>query len=109
MSISLLGSRADSLNAKVGAVALWAAAFLTLLLTHFSMPLAPLRLLTLAIPAFAVWSFCDELGLKKPLHRAIFVFFPIASATKVQLALGIAAQFRVRVYLLYAPSLLTAV
>ncbi len=109
MSISLLGSRADSLNAKVGAVALGAAAFLTLLLTHFSMPLAPLRLLTLAIAAFAVWSFCDELGLKKPLNRASFVFFAIAAATKVQLALGIDAQFVGRYYLLYAAFLLLAV
>ena len=109
MSTSILNSRAESLNAKVGAVALCAAAFMTLLLSHFSAPLAPLRLLTLALAAFAAWTFCDEMGLGKPLNRAGFVFFVIAVATKVQIALGVAAPFIGRYYLLYAAFLLLAV
>lgn len=109
MSTSILSSRAESVNAKVGAVALGAAAFMTLLLSHISVPLAPLRLLTLAIAAFAAWAFCDEMGLRKPLNRAGFVFFAIAVATKVQIALGLATQFAGRYYLLYAAFLLLAV
>lgn len=108
MNTSILASRATSLNAKVGAVALAAAAFLTLLLSHFSEPLAPLRLLSLALAAFAAWSFCDEMGMRKPLNRAGFVFFAIAIATKVQIALGVATEFAGRYYLLYAAFLLVA-
>ena len=59
----------------MAAVALGAAAFMTLVLTHVSAPLAPLRLVTLAIAAFATWAFCDEMGMRKPLNRAAFVFF----------------------------------
>ena len=105
----MLASRAESANAKVGAAALGAAAFMTLLLSHFSAPLAPLRLLTLAIAAFAAWAFCDEMGLRKPLNRAGFVFFAIATGAKVQIALGLATQFAVRYYHLYAAFLLWAV
>src|SRR5204863_2479035 len=68
MNTSILASRATSLNAKVGAVALLVAALFTLLLSHFSAPLAPLRLLSLALAAFAVWCFCDEMGMRKPLN-----------------------------------------
>jgi len=109
VSTSTLSSRAESLNAKAGAVALAAAAFMTLLLSHFSAPLAPLRLLTLALTAFAAWAFCDEMGLTKPLNRVGFVFFAIAVATKVQIALGVTAPFVGRYYLLYAAFLLLAV
>ena len=106
---SFLSSRAQSLNAKVGAVTLAAAAFLTLLLSHTAISLAPLRLLTLAIAAFAAWAFCDEMGLKKPLNRAGFVFFAIAAITKLQITLGLDAHFIGRYYLLYAAFLLLAV
>lgn len=101
--------RTTSLNAKVGAIALAAAAFTTLLLSHFSEPLAPLRLLSLVVAAFAAWSFCDEMGMRKPLNRAGFVFFAIAVAAKVQITLGLATQFVGRYYLLYAAFLLAAV
>lgn len=109
MGASQLAGRAETLNAKVGAVTLALAAFLTLLLSHFSASLAPLRILTLALAAFAVWSFCDEMGLGKPLNRAGFVFFTIAVITKVLIALGLATQFVGRYYLLYAAFLLLAV
>ena len=109
MSTSILTGRAESLNAKVSAVALGVGAFLTLLLSHLSAPLAPLRLMTLALVAFAAWSFCDEMGLRKPLNRAGFVFFAFAAATKVQIALGLATQVVGRYYLLYAAFLLLAV
>lgn len=108
MLMSLLASRAASLNAKVGAVAMAVAGFSVLLLSHFSMPLAPLRLLALAVAAFAAWSFCDEMGMRKPLNRAGFVFFVIALTAKVQLSVGVAPELAGRYYLLYAVFLLAA-
>ena len=108
MNTSILATRATSLNAKTGAVALAVAGFLTLLLSHFSQPLAPLRLLSIALAAFAAWCFCDEMGMRKPLNRAGFVFFSIAVAAKVQVALGIATDLVGRYYLLYAAFLLVA-
>jgi len=108
MQTSIFASRAESLNAKVGAVAMAVAAFLTLLLSHLSEPLAPLRLLVLAVAAFAAWSFCDEMGLRKPLNRAGSVFFAIALTAKVQLAVGVAPELAGRYYLLYAAFLLAA-
>jgi len=108
MQTSIFASRATSLNAKVGAVAMAAAAFLTLLLSHFSTPLAPLRLLVLVVAAFAAWSFCDEMGMRKPLNRAGFVFFAIALTAKVQIAVGVAPELAGRYYLLYAAFLLAA-
>ena len=98
MNTPTLGSRATSLNAKVGAVALAIAGFMTLLLSHFSEPLAPLRLLSLALAAFAAWSFCDEMGMHKPLNRAGFVFFAIALTAKVQLAVGVVPELAGRYY-----------
>jgi hypothetical protein len=109
MNASMFASRAASANAKTGAVALAAAAFLTLLLTHISAPLAPLRLLTLAAAAFAAWAFCDEMGLRKPLNRAGFVVFAIAIIAKVQIAVGLATEFTGRYCLLYAAFLLLSV
>lgn len=109
MGISLLISRAETLNAKVGAVTLAMGAFMTLLLSHVDASLAPLRILTIALAAFAAWAFCDEMGLGKPLNRAGFVFFAIALMTKVQILLGVATQFEGHYYLLYTAFLLLAV
>lgn len=108
MNLSTVAPRATSLNAKVGAVALALAAFFTLVLSHVSQPLAPLRLLVLSLAAFAAWAFCDEMGLRKPLNRAGFVFFAIAAAAKVQVTLGVPTAFTGRYYLLYASFLLAA-
>lgn len=108
MHTPILASRATSLNAKVGAITLAIAAFSILVLSHFSEPLAPLRLLSLALAAFAAWAFCDEMGIHKPLNRAGFVFFAIAVATRVQISLGVAAEVVGRYYLLYAAFLLAA-
>ena len=99
---------ARSPNARVGAVALAASAFLTLLLSHVSAPLSPLRLLVLALSAFAAWCFCDEMGMRKPLNRAGFVVFAIAVGVKVQLILGVGAAESGRSYLLFAAFLLLA-
>ncbi|MBV1909817.1 MAG: hypothetical protein KUG78_10885 [Kangiellaceae bacterium] len=109
MSIFILTSRTESLNARVAAVGLIVAAFATLLLSHFSESLAPLRILTVAVAIFAVWAFCDEMGLKKPLNRAGFVFFVIATVSKVQILIGLATEIIGRYYLLYAAFLLMAV
>jgi hypothetical protein len=97
-----------SANARVGAIALAASAFLTLLLSHFSAALSPLRLLSLALSAFAAWCFCDEMGMRKPLNRAGFVLFAIAVGVKVQLILGVAARDAGRYALLFAAFLLLA-
>lgn len=109
MNLTLLECRTTSFNAKVAAVSLAAAALMTLVLTHFSFSLAPLRILALALAAFAAWAFCDEMGLKKPLNRAGFVFFIIAIITKVQIALGLSEQVIARYYLLYTAFLLLAI
>lgn len=103
-----MASQSISRNAKVGSVALAAAAFLTLLLSHFSASLAPLRLLTAAIGTFAVWAFCDEMGMAKPLNRAGFVAFAIAAAAKVQVTVGVRPEVLGRYDLLYAAFLLLA-
>ncbi len=108
MNTSPLASRATTLNAKVGAIALATVASLTLVLSHFPEPLAPLRLLSLALAVFAAWCFCDEMGLRKPLNRAGFVLICITAVAKVQITLGVAPQFVGRYYLLYAAFLLLA-
>lgn len=98
-----------TVNARVGAVALAVSGFMTLLLSHFSATLAPLRLLSLASSAFAAWCFCDEMGMRKPLNRAGFVVFVIAVAVKVQLILGVGEREAGRYYVLFAAFLLLAV
>jgi hypothetical protein len=92
----------------VGAIALWLGAFLTLLLTHFSASLAPLRLLSIVLSVFATWCFCDEMGMQKPLNRAGFVFFVMAVAAKALVILGVAPDSVGRYYLLFAAFLLLA-
>ncbi len=103
------GRPTRSPNARVGAVTLALSAFMTLLLSHLSASLAPLRLLALAASAFAAWCFCDEMGLRKPLNRAGFVVFVIALGVKVQLILGVGTREAGRYALLFAAFLLLAV
>lgn len=109
MGISIFASRAQTLNAKVGAVTLAIGALMTLVLSHMSLALAPLRIITLAVAAFAAWAFSDEMGIRKPLNRAGFTFFAIAAFTKVQIALGVEQHLIGRYLLLYAAFLLLAV
>ena len=97
-----------TVNAKVGAIALAISAFVILLLSHVSNTLAPLRLLSLALSVFAVWCFCDEMGMRKPLNRAGFVVFVIAVAVRVQLILGVSDGQAGRYYILFASFLLLA-
>jgi hypothetical protein len=98
-----------TVNARVGAATLTVSAFMTLLLSHFSASLAPLRLLSLASSAFAGWCFCDEMGMRKPLNRAGFVVFVIAIAVRIQLILGVGEREAGRYYVLFAAFLLLAV
>jgi len=109
MNASAFASRAQTLNAKVGAVALAIGALLTLVLSHTSVSLAPLRIITLAIAAFAAWAFSDEMGIHKPLNRAGFIFFTIAAFAKVQIAVGVEMHLVGRYLLLYSAFLLLAV
>jgi len=95
-------------NARVGAIALGASAFLTLVLSHVAASLSPLRLLSVAGFAFAAWCFCDEMGLRKPLNRAGFVSFTIAMGAKVQSILGVSEQAAGRYDVLFAAFLLLA-
>jgi hypothetical protein len=108
MNASLFASRAQTLNAKVGAITLAIGAFMMLLFSHTSVSLAPLRIVTLAVTAFAVWSFSDEMGIRKPLNRAGLIFFAIAAITKVQVALGVEPHLAGRYLLLYSAFLLLA-
>ena len=90
-------------------MALALSGFMTLVLSHVSASLAPLRLLALAGSAFAAWCFCDEMGMRKPLNRAGFVVFVVAVAVKVQLILGVDAHVAGRYAMLFAAFLLLAV
>ncbi|TAK99338.1 MAG: hypothetical protein EPO09_01310 [Aquabacterium sp.] len=109
MNMSILSSRAQTLNAKVGAVTLTLGAFMTLALTHTTIALAPLRILALAIASFAAWAFSDEMGIRKPLNRAGLVCFFIAAAAKIQVALGVEEHLMGRYLLLYAAFLMLAI
>ena len=109
MNASLFTCQAQSRNARIGAIALFVGALMTLILSHWSVSLAPLRIFTLAIAAFAVWAFSDEMGIYKPLNRAALVAFSIAAFTKVQIVLGVDSQVVGRYLLLYAAFLLLAV
>jgi hypothetical protein len=108
MNTQALVSRPITQNAKVAAVSLAVAAFLTLVLSHLQLPSAPLRLMVLALTAFAAWAFCDEMGMRKPLNRAGFVVFAMAAAAKVQISVGVAPEFAGRYFLLYAGFLLVS-
>jgi hypothetical protein len=109
MNASTFACRAQTLNAKVGAVTLAIGAFLTLALSLTSTPLAPLRIITLAIATFAAWAFSDEMGIRKPLNRAGIILFAIAAFAKVQIALGVDMHLVGRYLLLYSAFLLLAV
>lgn len=109
MNASIFASRAQTLNAKVGAVTLAISAFMTLVLSHTSVSLAPLRIITLVIAAFAAWTLSDEMGIRKPINRAGFMFFAIAAFTKVQIALGVEQHLVGRYLLLYSAFLLLSI
>ena len=109
MTTSVFSTRAQTLNGKVGAATLALGALATLVLSHTSVALAPLRIITLAVAAFAVWAFSDEMGIRKPLNRAGITFFSIAAFAKVQIALGVDQHLAGRYLLLYAAFLLLAV
>ena len=93
----------------MGAVALTVGALLILVLSHTAVSLAPLRIVALAIAAFAVWAFSDEMGIHKPLNRAALIFFSIAAIAKIQVLLGVEPHLRGRYLLLYSAFLLLAV
>jgi hypothetical protein len=59
--------------------------------------------------AFAVWAFCDEMGIHKPLNRAGFVFFTLAILARTQTILGVSNEVLARYYLLYTTFMLSAI
>jgi hypothetical protein len=108
MNTTAFSCRAKSTNAKVGALSLAFAALVTLVLTHISISLAPLKIMSLALAAFAAWAFSDEMGIRKPLNRAAIVCFVAAVGARTLIELGVPASVEGRYYLLYAAFLLLA-
>jgi len=104
-----LKTKAKTLNAKVASIALAFSALVTLMLTHTSTPLAPIRICTITVAMIAVWAFVDEMGIRKPLNRAGIVCFVISVMCKIQLLLGIDDNIMGRYSLLYSAFLLLAV
>jgi hypothetical protein len=108
MSADAISPRNLPLNARVGAIALAAAGFLTLLLMHTAASLAPMRLVSVALSVFAAWCFSDEMGIRKPLNRAGFVCFVIAASAKVQAICGVAPEYAGRYLLVFSAFVLLA-
>jgi hypothetical protein len=106
---SALKPLAGTLNAQVGAIALAVASFAILAMSHVTVPLSPLRLFVLALALIAVWAFCDEMGVGKPLNRAGFVFFAIAVGARLQAIVGVPAEVLPRYHLLYSAFMLAAI
>jgi len=102
-------TKAKTLNAKVASITLAFSALFTLILTHSTTPLAPLRLCAITVAMIAVWAFADEMGVRKPLNRAGLVCFAIAVMCKVQIVLGIDQSHMGRYMLLYSTFLLLSV
>ncbi len=109
MNFEFLKAKTKSLNGRVASITLVFSALLTLILTHTSVPLTPLRICAITVATIAVWSFVDEMGVRKPLNRAGFVCFAIAVFCKVQISLGIEHSLLGRYMLLYAAFLLLSV
>jgi hypothetical protein len=97
-----------SLNARIGALTLFAGAAALISMSLMSQPLSPLRLLTMAICTFGVWAFCDEMGMRKPLNRAGFVAFSFGCVAKAIALIDTHSAAIGRYYLLYAFAILFA-
>lgn len=98
-----------STNARIGAIALAVSGIQLLALSHLSMPLSPLHLLTVVLGIFGAWCFAEEMGLRKPLNRAGLVLLCIAMMIRVQSTLGVPDAFAGRYALLYVAFLMSAV
>lgn len=109
MNVFLPSGRVTTLNSRVAAITFAVAAFSTLAMTHTAATLAPLKILTLALAAFAAWAFADEMGIRKPLNRAALVCFVVAAGTRILIALGVSDSLAGRYYLLYSAFLLVAI
>jgi uncharacterized membrane protein len=97
-----------TLNARVSAWCLVTGAISALVLSLQSQPLAPLRLLTLAVITIGAWAFCDEMGMRKPLVRAGFVSYSIAVLARSIALIEPHSQAVGRYYLLYAFAILSS-
>lgn len=106
--LSILRPHAGSTNAKIAAIALAVSALATIILTHRAEPLSPLRILSLALMTFALWAFCDEMGLRKPLNRAAFVCFSFSVGSKFGTILGVASGMDGRYLLAYSALLMAS-
>ena len=105
--LSTLKPQLNSTNAGIAATALAVSGLATIILTHTAEALSPLRILNLALMTFALWAFCDEMGLRKPLNRAGFVCFTFSAGSRFGAILGVASETEGR-YLLACCALLMA-
>lgn len=95
-------SQPISYNAKIAAPCLFTGCVALSALTFLPAGLAPIRLFTLMLLTFAVWAFCDEMGLRKPLNRAGFVLFVFAIAARASTLVDVSPPDMARRYILYA-------
>ena len=66
------------LNARVSAICLLVGAVLLHVLNQLHAQLVPIRIVTILILVMGVWTFCDEMGLRKPLNRAGLIVFLVS-------------------------------
>lgn len=95
-----------SLNARAGAVALLVGAGGGLALNLENASLTPALVACLALTGFGVWSFADEMGLRRPLNRAGLVAFLFAAWAKGMVLMS--AEGGARFAILYVFALLVA-
>lgn len=97
-----------TLNARVGAIAILTGAGGVGVLALAPIILAPLTLLSIGLATFGIWALCDEMGMGKPLVRAAFVTFVLATGAKTLAMLNISSADIGRYYVFYAFSILIA-
>lgn len=106
--LSTLKPRAGRANAKIAAIALAVSSLAAIMLTHTAEALSPLRILSLTLMTFALWAFCDEMGLRKPLNRAGLVCFSFSVGSKLGAILGVASGMDGRYLLAYTALLMAS-
>ena len=84
--IRMISARSNApitLNARVSAWSLATAAVAGLVLSWRPESLVPIRLFAASLALLGIWSFCDEMGMRKPLVRAGFVAYSLAALARL--------------------------
>lgn len=102
-------AKSVELNARVAAVCILLGAVLLHVFNQIYTELVPIRIVTILILVMGAWTFCDEMGLRKPLNRAGLIVFIVSV-----LALGVTILEPLnknigQYYLLYSFTLLFAI